>query len=84
MKDRFSIVHNDQRYSISVGIKPSEDPFLGRGYKGCADTKYLIEGFYIDPQLGFYNLCTCYFKDMETLRKNILDIVFKEITEMID
>jgi hypothetical protein len=79
MKDRYSIVHNDQRYSISVGIKPSDDPFLGRGYKGCADTQYKLYSFYIDSQLGFYN---CYFKDMETLRANIIDIVFNEIIEI--
>ena len=58
-------------YLIIIG----EEPKSAKG-----KSEYKKDGFYISPQLGFYGLVTAYFKDMNTLKKNIEKKYHKQLS----
>lgn len=71
-----------ERYSFNVGVLPTKDSWLTDNTK-VNNTEYLKDGFFIRNQLGFFNLMTCYFKDVATLLNNINKKYHSEILELI-
>ncbi len=57
-------------YLIIIGEEPKD---------AKARAEYKKNGFYIDPQTGFFGLVTSYFKDVNTLKKNIAKKYHKQI-----
>ena len=70
-----------ENYLIYIGESPSKDKILK--HDKTKDVEYLKDGFFIDNQIGFFGLVTCYFKDIATLLNNIKKEHHSKIIEVV-